>query len=242
MSDILIAGKELPDCLELAESFIENKKVFTAAKPDAEIANFDAEGIFSCNWNKSSAISARSFIIKAETKLKELNEYLIYFDAVTFASKFELDRTENVSTAVESMITSYQFLVTELLLRLEQRKDPVVVSFLVKTYPSKFETLHNGTKAVNLVPCSNIVSAAQAAFISLAENVSILVADKPYLSVLLAKCEPGNDFYSDETGLGKWVMQGMDALSKSKSKQTAKQAATWIKVGQKVSAGFSLFK
>lgn len=242
MSDILIAGKELPDCLELAESFIENKKVFTSAKQDAEIANFEAEGIFSCNWNKSSAISARSFIIKAETKLKELNQYLIYFDAVAFASKFELDRTENISTAVELMIASYQFLINELLIRLEQRKDPVVVSFLVKTYPSKFETLHNGTKALNLVPCCNIVSAAQAAFISLAENVSILVADRPYLSVLLAKCDPSNEFYSNETEIGKWISLGMDALEHSKSKQTAKQAATWIKVGQKVSSGFSLFK
>lgn len=242
MSDILLAGKDLPDCLEFAEGALINKKLFTSAKKDLDLSPFESEGIYSCQWNRSSAISSRSLIIKAETTMQDLTQYVVYFDSMYFASKFELDRTDNVSVAMDAMFTGYQFFVNELLLRLEQRKDPAIVAFVVRTYPSKFETLHTGTKSVNLVPSSNIVNAAQTAFISLAENISTLVADKPYLSALLAKCEPGNEIYNDERALGSWVSQTMDILKTQKSHQSLKQASTWIKPGAKVSAGFSFFK
>ena len=185
MSDILLAGKDLPDCLEFAEGLLNSNKVFTCAKKDLDLSPFESEGIYSCQWNRSSAISSRSFIIKAETTMQELDQYVIYFDSMFFASKFELDKTENVSVALDTMFASYQFFVNELLLRLEQKKDPAVVSFVLRSYPSKFETLHSSNKSVNLVPSSNIVNAAQCAFVSLAENISTLVADKPYMSVVL---------------------------------------------------------
>ena len=210
MSDILLAGKDLPDCLEFAEGLLNSNKVFTCAKKDLDLSPFESEGIYSCQWNRSSAISSRSFIIKAETTMQELDQYVIYFDSMFFASKFELDKTENVSVALDTMFASYQFFVNELLLRLEQKKDPAVVSFVLRSYPSKFETLHSSNKSVNLVPSSNIVNAAQCAFVSLAENISTLVADKPYMSVVLVNCEPANEMYNDEKALGTWVSQTMD--------------------------------
>lgn len=242
MSDILLAGKDLPDCLEFAEGLLNSNKVFTCAKKDLDLSPFESEGIYSCQWNRSSAISSRSFIIKAETTMQELDQYVIYFDSMFFASKFELDKTENVSVALDTMFASYQFFVNELLLRLEQKKDPAVVSFVLRSYPSKFETLHSSNKNVNLVPSSNIVNAAQCAFVSLAENISTLVADKPYMSVVLVNCEPANEMYNDEKALGTWVSQTMDSVRKQKSHQSVKQASTWLKPGTKVSTGFSFFR
>ena len=242
MSDILLAGKDLPDCLEFAEGLLNSNKVFTCAKKDLDLSPFESEGIYSCQWNRSSAISSRSFIIKAETTMQELDQYVIYFDSMFFASKFELDKTENVSVALDTMFASYQFFVNELLLRLEQKKDPAVVSFVLRSYPSKFETLHSSNKSVNLVPSSNIVNAAQCAFVSLAENISTLVADKPYMSVVLVNCEPANEMYNDEKALGTWVSQTMDSVRKQKSHQSVNQASTWLKPGTKVSTGFSFFR
>ena len=44
MSNLLILGKELPDSLELAETFSKNNRVvFSHAKLDSEYANFEAE-------------------------------------------------------------------------------------------------------------------------------------------------------------------------------------------------------
>lgn len=243
MSDILIAGRELQDSIDLTGSIAGTaRKIMISGKPEADPAAFETSGIYSCNWNRASAISARSFLLQGETKLQELNEYVLIFDSRFYASKFELDRTENVSAAIDTMVSSYQFMVDELTLRLEQRKDPVTVMFLVKTYPSKSEFLHSGSRNASIVPASNVVSSAQAAFINLAENFATYVNDKSYLSVVLAKCEPSNEAYDDESKLGNWIAQTMDSFAASKSRQSVKQACTWQKAGSKVSSGFSLFK
>lgn len=242
MSDILIVGKDLPDCLDLAESFTASGKVFCVAKDDAEVSNFDAEKIFASTWNKSSAISARSLIIKAETKLDDLNRIFVYFDSYYFGTKFELDRTEDVAAAIDTMISGYQYFVNELLIRLEQRKDPVSVIFLAKTYPSKYEMIHSGNKNVNIHATSNIVNAAQQAFIALAENTATLVNDKQYLSVVLAKCDNTNPIFNNEKQIGEWASQSFDAIDGFKAHQSLKAACNWIKAGTKVTNGFTLFK
>ena len=243
MSELLLIGKELPDCLDFAESLTKNgRKVFTTSKDENKIADFEAENIFSASWNKASAISSRALLIKAETKLPDTNEYIIYFDSQNYAQKFDSDRAENISMAVDSMINSYQLFLSELLFRLDQKKENAIITFLVKTYPSKYEVAHFGSKNVNMHPSSNIVNAAQQAFISLAENISTLVGERPYLSVLLAKCEPSNELFSSEKALAEWTAQGMDTIKNMKNHQTAKQAETWVKAGAKVPTGFSLFK
>ncbi|MBP5603764.1 MAG: hypothetical protein J6X78_13655 [Treponema sp.] len=242
MSDILIVGKDLPDCLDFAEAFVATRKVFCVSKEDADVSNFEAEGIQAATWNRASAIASRSLLIRAETKLEELNQIVIYFDSYYFGTKFELDRTEDVSSAIDTMITSFQYFTNELLVRLEQRKEPVTVVFLTKTYPSKAEVFHSGNKNMNIHPTSNIVNSAQAAFIALAENFATLVGDKQYLSVLLAKCDQTNELFNSDKQLGNWVKESISTIEGFKNHQSAKQACSWIKAGGKVSNGFSLFK
>lgn len=243
MSDILIAGNDMPDSVELAEGLAKtNKKVICAAKGDVDLSNFEAEGIFCSPWNRSSAISARSFLLQGETKLRELNEYLIIFDSRYYSSKFELDRTENVSAATDAMFASYQFLINELSNRLEQRKDNVTVMFLVKSYPCKNELVHSGNRNANIIPTSNIVNSAQAAFEALANNFATYVNEKSYLNVILAKCELNNDIYDNDAEIAEWISKTLESVSNSKNKQNVKQACTWQKVGGKISSGFSLFK
>lgn len=243
MSDILLIGKELPDVLEFAESIsLKERRIFTTCKNATEVSNFEAENIFSATWNKNSAISARSLIIKAETKLDNLDEYLFYFDAPYFASKFELDKSEEVSAAIDSMISSYQYAINELLYRLEQKKEKAIISFLIKTASSKFDVLQAGNKNVNSRPVSNIVDSAQMAFKALAQNVATLVAEKSYLSVLLAQNLPTNELYENEKEVVSWLMNSINEIKNAKNKQTAKQACTWVKVGAKIPSGFSLFK
>ena len=242
MSDILIVGKDLPDSLDFAEAFVATRKVFCVARDESEVSNFEAEGILASTWNRASAISSRALIIKAETKLQELNEFVLYFDSYWFASRFELDRTEDVSTAIETMIASYSYFLNELLVRLEQRKESVTVAFVVKTYPSRAELLHAGNKNINLHPTSNIVNAAQQAFISLAENFATLVSDRQYLSVLLSRCDYTNELFNNDKFLGNWVKESITVIEGFKNRQGVKQACTWVKAGGKVSNGFSLFK
>ena len=68
------------------------------------------------------------------------------------------------------------------------------------------------------------------------------MADRDFLSVILAKCAYTNDFYKNEDGIADWVVSAFDSVKTMKNPQTVKQATTWNKVGGKVSTGFALFK
>ncbi len=241
MSNTLFIGKDLPDGLAFAEVLADSgRSVFGTAKSEADAAQFESEKIYASTWNKSSAVSAHSVIIKAETKLESFDEVVFYFDASNFCTQFELDRTEDISNGIDSMIGGFLFSSTELLKRIDQRKEKISVMFLLKEYPSKYEML--SSKTTGILPASGIVSAAQAAFSALAENFSTNVADREYLSVILAKCPLANELYKNEDGIADWAVSAFNSVKAMKNPQTVKQAGVWNKVGGKVSTGFSLFK
>ena len=241
MSNTLFIGKDLPDGLAFAEALADSgRTVFSIAKSEADAAKFESEKIFATTWNKSSAVSSHSVIIKAETKLEMLDEVVFYFDASNFCTQFELDRTEDLSNGIDTMISGFVFAATELIKRIDQRKEKISVLFLVKEYPSKYEML--STKAAGIVPASTIVSAAQAAFSAVAESFATNVADREYLSVILAKCGYSNELYKNEDAIADWAVSALNTVKTMKNPQTVKQACVWNKVGAKVSTGFALFR
>lgn len=241
MSNILIIGKDSPDNREFCEAVASTgRKIFTIAKTEKDATAFESENIFSTTWNKSSAVSAHSVLIQAETKLETMDEVLFYFDTNYFCSLFELDKTEEISTAVDTMINSFLFSTNELLKRIEQRKEKILVSFLLREYPSKLELL--SSKNSGILPASSIVSAAQQSFISIAEQFSTNVIGREYLSVMLAKCNNTNELYSNEKAIAQWITSSFEAVKQQKNPQNLKQSSNWNKVGSKVQTGFSLFK
>ena len=241
MSKTLLIGKDLPDSLAFAEVLADSgRSVFGVAKSEADAAKFESERIFATTWNKSSAVSAHSVIIKAETKLETLDEVIFYFDASNFCSQFELDRTEDISNGIDTMFSGFIYSTNELLKRIDQRKEKISVLFLIKEYPSKYDII--SSKTTGLVPASTIVSAAQASFCALAESFATNVADRDYLSVILAKCAYSNELYKNEDAIADWTISAFNTVKTMRNPQTVKQATTWNKVGAKVSTGFSLFK
>jgi len=241
MANTVFIGKDLPDGLDFAEALADSgRSVFGIAKSESDAAKFESEKIFTSTWNKSSAVSAHSVIIKAETKLESLDEVVFYFDSGYFCTQFELDRTEDISNAVDTMLNSFFFSTIELLKRIDQRKEKITVAFVVREYPSKYEML--SSKSSGIVPASGIVSAAQAAFCSLAENFSTAVAERNYLSVLLAKCSFSNELYKNEDALAEWLVNAMNSIKALKTPQDVKHAGIWNKAGAKLQTGFNLFR
>lgn len=241
MSNTLFIGKDLPDGLSFAEALADSgRSVFSTAKSEADASKFESEKIFATTWNKSSAVSAHSVIIRAETKLEALDEVIFYFDASHFCSQFELDRTEDFSNGIDTMISGFLFSTNELLKRIDQCKEKIFVLFLVKEYPSKYEMI--SSKTAGIVPASTIVSAAQAAFCALAESFAANAGERDYLSVVLAKCTFTNELYKNEDAIADWVVSALNTVKTLKNPQTVKQACTWNKVGAKLSTGFALFR
>lgn len=241
MSNTLFIGKDLPDGLSFAEALADSgRSVFSTAKSEADASKFESEKIFATTWNKSSAVSAHSVIIRAETKLEARDEVIFYFDASHFCSQFELDRTEDLSNGIDTMISGFLFSTNELLKRIDQCKEKISVLFLVKEYPSKYEMI--SSKTAGIVPASTIVSAAQAAFCALAESFAANAGERDYLSVVLAKCTFTNELYKNEDAIADWVVSALNTVKTLKNPQTVKQACTWNKVGAKLSTGFALFR
>ena len=241
MSNTLLIGKDLPDGLGFAEVLADSgRSVFVTAKTEADASKFESEKIYATTWNKSSAVSAHSVIIQAETKLEDLDEVIFYFDASNFCSQFELDRTEDISNGIDTMISGFIFSANELLKRIDQKKEKISVAFLLKEYPSKYEMI--SSKTAGIVPASTVVSAAQAAFCAIAESFSTNVGDRDYLSVILAKCNFSNELYKNEDGIADWTVSALDSVKAMKNPQSAKQAGVWNKVGGKVSTGFAIFR
>ena len=240
MSNTLLIGKDLPESLELAEALAASgRKIYGVVKSETDSMNFESENIYATTFNKSSAVSAHSLIIKAETKLEGFDEVIFYFDTNYFCSKYELDKSEEIASGIDSMISGFLYTTTELLKRIDQKKEKVLVSFLLKEYPSKLDAL--SAKNTVSVPASGIVSAAQAAFISLAESFSTYVSDRNYLSVMLGKCGTNSEIYKNEKLIGDWLASSMTIIEEMKKPQNLKQASVWNKAGSKVQTGFSLF-
>ncbi len=241
MSNTLFIGKDLPDGLAFAEVLADSgRSVFGTAKTEADAAKFESENIFATTWNKSSAVSSHSVIIRAETKLETINEAVFYFDAANFCSQFEIDRTEDIANGIDTMISGFLYACNELIKRIDQRKEKISVLFLVKEYPSKYEMI--SSKTAGIVPASTIVSTAQAAFCAVAEGFATNVSDREYLSVILAKCGYSNELYKNEDAIAEWVISALNTVGTMKNAQTIKQACAWNKVGAKISTGFALFR
>lgn len=243
MYNILLVGKELPDSLNFCEALKANdNKIYASAKSEADAVKIEAENITASTWNKSSAVSAHSFLIKAETKLENITHVIFYYDAPFLCSKFELDKTDELSQAVDQLINSYLYTAGELIKRIDQKKEEICVSFVVRNYPSKYELATAGNKTTGILPASSIVSVGEAAFTTLAQNFSTYVADRDYLSVILAKCAYNNELFKNDKQLAQWLLECFDTLAQAKHKQNVKQAAVWNKAGTKLATGFTLFK
>jgi hypothetical protein len=238
MYNVLFIGKDLKENNDAIVTIQNtNRKIFTTCN-DSTIEN---SKVSFCSWNKSSIISARTVILNSEIKLHTIDEIIIYFDSLSFSSKYEIDKSENISAAVDNMILSYQLFINELLARLDQKKEKTQIIFLARTLPSKSELNSISSKNISIRATSNIVSASQEAFLSLAQNTASLATERQYLSILLSICNYENELFKNEKELFSWLLTTMDQVHNQK-KQNPKQSLSWIKAGSKAFSGFSLFK
>ena len=103
------------------------------------------------------------------------------------------------------------------------------------------EVVHSSAlKKMNITPSNPIVSAAEAAFATFAENFAAQELNSEDVSVLLITGDQQNETMADDLNLGSWLkdyINSLDQLKKGIPKST-----NWIKAGAKASGGFSLFK
>lgn len=240
MANILVVGKDLPESENLIKSFeLQGHKIFASTGSDLS-TSVESDNIFTFSWNKASSISAKTLLIQAEAKLIQIDRVLIVFDGPYYAKRFESERIEDCTQAVENMVSGYVYFCQTLLNRLSQKSKNIIVSFYLKSAATKADIVT--AKGVTQAPCTNNVAVAQAAFKALAENTAAAMSEFQEISIFLCQAEPGNELYSNDRETGNWINTCFDSIEKMRNKPSAKQALTWVKTGGKLPGGFSLFK
>lgn len=232
---ILVAGKDMPNGMKLAEGLeaTERKVAVSAAMNESDDTDQVGalNGTLTVEWNRASPVSARAFVLSAETVCSNIDEAVLYFDEELYTSiSGKLDSEECLKCS-DSMVLGYQYLSIVLLERFERKRSAenpgTLVFVLRKSYDcadvERTPSLRNGMNSM----ASPVISAAAASFEAFAENIAALYGDSEYANIVLVKIEADQDT-SDET-VGKWIGEYLDELGNAK----AKKSVQWVKPGVK---------
>lgn len=241
--NILLAGKNLPDSVEIAENFsLCGFDVITTGKQEDKKYLQNSE-ISVVPWNKTSAVSARSLVIQSELKSGQLDNALLYFDGPLFASQFTSFSIDESPRALDEMVSCFQYLAIEVLTRFEQHRNNGKLIFALKTHPSVNDVLHSSTlRNSTSGPANPFVAAAESSFATFAENVAALYGDKENIQILLLTGNSQNEFMKNDKNFAGWLSEYLRQVDGLKTKLDAKKSTSWIKVGTKSPGGFNLFK
>lgn len=239
--NIFIAGKELPAVADFADGFvIKENNVALALSSEEKNA---PSGVKVIDWRRGSGVAARTALIQAETELGFIDDFILYYDSAFYSEIFNSFSTENCAESCDTLISSFQFLALEIINRVKQHKSKARIVFTLKAQPSEKDVVLSPNLR-NFVqnPSNAFVAAGEAAFATFAENVAASSVEDENLSVLLVAGDDQNEVMHKDSTFASWLDGYILALDEMKSKNSAKNVTSWVKVGAKTPGGFSLFK
>jgi len=248
---LLVAGKELPDGSFFAAGAVTSGRKPIITKSTSDENAIAPNGVTGVVWNRPSALSARSLILKSLNEFNHLDECVIFFDEQYFIKKYgDLDSTAENVRVIEELISSYQYLTMEVITRiLKKNKTDLVTAtssekrnlkliFLYKPNPSISECLINKSTTK---PSSPFLSTASSAFKAYAENIAASYAESEEITPILVNCDLSNELSNNDNALSNWLFSYIDTIESLKRPLTAKQKITWVKAGSKSPGGFGFF-
>lgn len=241
---LLLAGKELPDGGNFASGAVTCGRRTLVTKSHAAESAPAPTGTAAAVWNRPSALSARSLVLRALNEFGRLDECVIIFDESNFAARFgNLENSAENVRVIEELISSYQYLTMEVVARLQKRaadaeKRPLRLVYLHKSNPSLAETV---LARLQVRPSSPFLSTAAAAFRAYAENVAAGFVDSADVLPLLVQCDGENSLAANDNALAVWLFGYIATLDSLRKPLSAKQKLAWVKAGTKSPGGFGFF-
>ncbi len=241
--NILIAGKELPSIAEFADSFALSGNNVVVADENGESKGLSSKDIKVLTWNKCSAVAARALILQAESLIGVPDRFIFYFDAEYFARKFSSFSLDACSYANDSMVLGFQYLVMEVLNRIQQHGSKATIVFILKPVASLRDAILNPVlKSTGIDIANPLVAAAEAAFATFAESIAAMQFNNENVQVLLVSGDENNEILKKDSSLSQWLDFYIEAALLAKHKPSAKNALAWVKAGSKNPSSFSLFR
>lgn len=240
-NNALIIGKSLPDIAEFADAMtVAGFKLSVIGLPEEKAALTSQETAV-ITWNKSSAISARSTVIQAETANGYTANTVFYFDSAYFSRAYPSFTTDSCPKILDELTAGFQYLAIEAYNRIERHKKNGRLIFIIKNSPSQKDVLSlPALKDKFPFPLSPLVAAAEASFTAFAENIAALAVQTEFVQPLLIVVERQNETMSEDKALASWLAEYLIALDSFKSKQNARTLSSWIKAGARMPGSFFL--
>ncbi len=222
----IIAGKDFPAGNTYSNIALENERdviITTTPGVQTDTSILKADSIA---WNRSSPISARTVMMKAENKYKKLDELLLIFDGPFFAAQYVSNDIEGFSRTIDDLILGYCYLAAEAAAKYEKQGFGRLV-FILKYTGTGANPIKS---AADLHPASIPLAIAQDAFIALAENFAARFEASKQVFTTLVRADTNTD---NETA--SWLFPFLSEIQ-------VRRTSGWLKVGTKPGGVFSFLK
>lgn len=236
IKNLLFAGKDFP----------AGEKYFSAAADTGLTAlitgnsNTDDtdENPHMLLWNRGSIVSARSLVIQAENLVTSIDAACLIFDGSYFSSLYKDSNSNSSQEAANDLIVSYQFISRALMERFLQKKQGRLIFLLKPSLTAAEAFKKKSDTAAYSETAGAVLSAAQSAFETYAENFACMYAESAPEKTMLIRA--GSE--SDED-IAAFVLKKLASEDeKSGQKKNTRDPVKWISVSGKEEGALSFFK
>ena len=171
---LIITGKDFPESAAFVNTALANGFSAVVSVSEQNRDELPAKPVKGVVWQRSSSLSARSFVLEAQTSLNVLTHALVLFDTALYAktgSAFT-GGTQSLAQGIDNLIASYMYITHELIDRFKKIGGGTLC-FVYKPYPDEAEYARMSSRLKETInPAPPLVSAAAEAFKSFAENTA----------------------------------------------------------------------
>lgn len=237
IENVLFAGKDFPAGEQYLSTALDYDVTALMTKSEYNDSSQNAYNIL--EWNRSSIISAHSLVIQSENLVNNLDAAVLIFDAPHFASIYDEHEKNSIKKISDELILAYQFLSFALMERFILKKHGTLV-FIHKSLPTQNSILKkNGEQNVSLNFAGPLLSSAQDAFTSFAENFACKFLDTAPQKVILVHADTESD-----NQICSWLCKKLQTTenNKNKVKRNNKDAVKWLSATGKETGALGFFK
>lgn len=236
IKNLLFAGKDFPagEKFFSAAANVEITALITKNSNDDETS--DNPHILL--WNRGSVVSARSLVIQAENLVTSIDAACLIFDGPYFSSQYNDSNTNSTLEAANDLIVSYQLLSRALIDRFLQKKHGRLIFLLKPALTTADAYKKKSDPSAYSQNAGAIVSAAQSAFETFAENFACMYAESAPEKTILIKA--GSE---EDEDIAAFVLKKLSSEDeKSLLKKNTKDQVKWLSVSGKEEGALSFFK
>lgn len=241
-------GKDFPDSAAFVNAALANGFSAAVSISEHNKDELPAEPVKAAVWQRSSSLSARSFVLEAQTSLPALTHAVLIFDTALYAKTGGAftGETQALAQGIDSLISSYMYITHELIDRFK-KLGAGTLCFVYKPHSGKAEYARLGARLKEtLNPASPLISAAAEAFKSFAENTAASLAASPIQFLLIEYASsPGSEGERETAeylfSLPEMRDTGISEKSGKISVSKNEKAVRWQHPGAKFPAVMNLF-